>query len=195
MYNTLDSLYWQATEAGDDDIAESVYALSQLFKLVLSKGQGVITVGQEIELVSRYLQIQKMRFSKRLNYNISVDENINKAKIPKLIIQPFVENAIVHGFENVSKPCELNLSGKREGEFLHFEIEDTGIGMSKDQIKGIWKQETDKYAKQRIGRYAIKNIKERLQLKYGDKFKLEINSKIGVGTTVILILPYEGEEV
>ena len=195
LYNTLDSLYWQATEAGDDDIAESVYALSQLFKLVLSKGQGVITVGQEIELVARYLQIQKMRFSKRLNYNISVDENINKAKIPKLIIQPFVENAIVHGFENVSKPCELNLSGKREGEFLHFEIEDTGIGMSKDQIQEIWKQETDKYAKQRIGRYAIKNIKERLELKYGDKFKLEINSKIGVGTTVILILPYEGEEV
>ena len=119
----------------------------------------------------------------------------NKAKIPKLIIQPFVENAIVHGFENVSKPCELNLSGKREGEFLHFEIEDTGIGMSRDQIQEIWKQETDKYAKQRIGRYAIKNIKERLELKYGDKFKLEINSKIGVGTTVILILPYEGEEV
>lgn len=195
LYNTLDSLYWQATEAGDDDIAESVYALSQLFKLVLSKGQGVITVGQEIELVARYLQIQKMRFSKRLNYNISVDENINKAKIPKLIIQPFVENAIVHGFENVSKPCELNLSGKREGEFLHFEIEDTGIGMSKDQVQEIWKQETDKYAKQRIGRYAIKNIKERLELKYGDNFKLEINSKIGVGTTVILILPYEGEEV
>jgi len=67
--------------------------------------------------------------------------------------------------------------------------------MSKDQIQEIWKQETDKYAKQRIGRYAIKNIKERLELKYGDNFKLEINSKIGVGTTVILILPYEGEEV
>lgn len=67
--------------------------------------------------------------------------------------------------------------------------------MSKDQIQEIWKQETDKYAKQRIGRYAIKNIKERLELKYGDNFKLEINSKIGVGTTVILILPYEGGSI
>ena len=63
-----------------------------------------MTIGQETELVSRYLQIQKMRFGKRLNYEIQMDEQIKKVKIPKLILQPFVENAIVHGFENVGTP-------------------------------------------------------------------------------------------
>lgn len=194
LYNTLDSLYWQATEVGNDEIAESILALSQLFKLVLSRGSKEVTVGHEIELISRYLQIQKMRFTKRLNYSVEVDESIIKAKIPKLIIQPFVENAIVHGFENVSVPCNLKVTGKREGSNIRFEIKDTGIGMRQDQIDAIWEEESAQYSKQRIGRYAIKNIRERLELKYDGKFTLDIQSAVGKGTTVILIIPFEEEE-
>ena len=115
LYNTLDSLYWQAMNADNEEIAESILALSQLFRLVLSQGKREVTVGQETELVSRYFQIQKMRFSKRLEYKINVEDSVKKAKIPKLILQPFVENAIVHGFENVSTPCELTVSGVRDG--------------------------------------------------------------------------------
>lgn len=195
LYNTLDSLYWQATEAENDDIAESILALSQLFKLALSRGSRVVTVGHEAELISRYLQIQKMRFSKRLNYEIDIEENILKAKIPKLILQPFVENAIVHGFENVSTPCMLNVIGRQDGKYMVFEIKDTGIGMRQDQIDAIWEEETPQYANQRIGRYAIKNIKERLELTYHGNFELKIRSDVGKGTTVILIIPYEEEEV
>ncbi len=193
LYNTLDSLYWQAMNADNEEIAESILALSQLFRLVLSQGKREVTVGQETELVSRYLQIQKMRFSKRLEYKIDVEDSVKKAKIPKLILQPFVENAIVHGFENVSTPCELTVSGIREGDNIRFEIRDTGIGMRQDQIDEIWEEEPDQYRKQRIGRYAIKNIRERLQRKYQDRFTLEIQSEVGKGTTVILIVPYEEE--
>ena len=193
LYNTLDSLYWQAMNADNEEIAESILALSQLFRLVLSQGKREVTVGQETELVSRYLQIQKMRFSKRLEYQIEVEDSVKKAKIPKLILQPFVENAIVHGFENVSTPCELTVSGVREGENIRFEIRDTGIGMRQDQIDEIWEEEPDQYRKQRIGRYAIKNIRERLQRKYQERFTLEIQSEVGKGTTVILIVPYEEE--
>ena len=193
LYNTLDSLYWQAMNADNEEIAESILALSQLFRLVLSQGKREVTVGQETELVSRYLQIQKMRFSKRLEYQIEIEDSIKRAKIPKLILQPFVENAIVHGFENVSTPCELTVSGIREGDNIRFEIRDTGIGMRQDQIDEIWEEEPDQYRKQRIGRYAIKNIRERLQRKYQDRFTLEIQSEVGKGTTVILIVPYEEE--
>lgn len=179
--------------ADNEEIAESILALSQLFRLVLSQGKREVTVGQETELVSRYLQIQKMRFSKRLEYKIDVEDSVKKAKIPKLILQPFVENAIVHGFENVSTPCELTVSGIREENRIRFEIRDTGIGMRQDQIDEIWEEEPDQYRKQRIGRYAIKNIRERLQRKYQDRFTLEIQSEVGKGTTVILIVPYEEE--
>ena len=194
LYNTLDSLYWQATEAGNDEIAENILALSQLFRLVLSRGQREVTVEQEMELIRTYLQIQKMRFSKRMNYRIDTDPEILHAVIPKLILQPFVENAIVHGFENISTPCMLTVTGRKENDTIWFTISDTGIGMNQQQIDEIWNEEPAEYAKQRIGRYAIKNIKERLELKYHQDFKLEIQSKVGEGTTVILQIPYEREK-
>lgn len=193
LYNTLDSLYWQAIEADNEEIAESILALSQLFRLVLSQGKREVSVSQEVELVSRYLQIQKMRFSKRLEYQVEMEDDIKKAKIPKLILQPFVENAIVHGFENVSTPCRLTVTGRLENGMIRFEIVDTGIGMRQDQIDAIWEAEPEQYRKQRIGRYAIKNIRERLQRKYGDKFSLEIQSEVGKGTRVVLTVPYEEE--
>ncbi|MGF0033967.1 cache domain-containing sensor histidine kinase [Bariatricus sp. SGI.154] len=194
LYNTLDSLYWQAQEADNEELAETILALSQLFRLVLSQGKKEVTVGQEIELVSRYLQIQKVRFDKRLNYEIEIEETVKKAKIPKLIVQPFVENAIVHGFENVSTPCHLKVTVRKEGGYIRFEVRDTGMGMRQDQIDAIWEEETEQYAKQRVGRFAIKNIRERLKLKYHDDFKLEIQSDVGHGTTVILMVPFEKGE-
>ncbi len=78
-----------------------------------------------------------------------------------------------------------------EQEMLVFQVWDTGIGMRQDQIEAIWEEESRDYAKQRIGRYAIKNIRERLQLRYHDQFSLEIRSSIGKGTVVILRIPYE----
>lgn len=193
LYNTLDCLYWKAMEQGNEEIAESILALSQLFRLVLSQGKREVMVRQEMELISRYLQIQRMRFEKRLDYEIEVEESVQKAKIPKLILQPFVENAIVHGFENIASPCQIYVTAKRENGYIRFEIRDTGIGMRQDQIDAIWEEEPDQYRKHRIGRYAIKNIKERLVLKYHDDFKLEILSSVGKGTTVILLIPFEEE--
>ena len=193
LYNTLDSLYWQAMEYDNEEIAESILALSQLFRLVLNQGRREVTVAQEMELVSRYLQIQKMRFSKRLQYEIHVDESIQHVKIPKLIIQPFVENAIVHGFENVSTVCTLTVTGVHKENEIIFEIRDTGIGMSQNQIDEIWEEEPEAYRKQRIGRYAIKNIRERLQRKYQGNFTLTIQSDVGKGTTVSLNIPYKEE--
>ena len=191
LYNTLDSLYWQAMEQDNEEIAESILALSQLFRLVLSQGKREVTVGQETELVSRYLQIQQMRFSRRLQYEVTVEDAVKQEKIPKLILQPFVENAIVHGFENVSTCCKVTVTAAQRKNRMHFEITDTGIGMSQSQIDEIWEEEPDAYRKQRIGRYAIKNIRERLERRYKEDFILEIKSEVGKGTTVILELPCE----
>lgn len=191
LYNTLDSLYWQAMEMESEELAESILALSQLFRLVLGQGKREVTVSHEVELVSRYLQIQKMRFTKRLDYSVTVDPGITKAKIPKLILQPFVENAIVHGFENMNVPCRLTVSGQLIDGSIRFQICDTGVGMRQDQIDEIWEEEPDQYRKQRIGRYAIKNIRERLQRRYQDRFSLDIQSEVGKGTTVTLVVPYE----
>lgn len=191
LYNTLNFLYWTAIDRDEEELGECIFALSQLFRLVLNQGQSEVSVEQEIELVSRYLQIQKMRFSKRLTYEIEIEPEIINSKIPKLIIQPFVENAIVHGFENVASACHLLITGRREQSHIRFEIIDSGIGMRQEQIDALWQKDSDKYSKQRIGRYAIRNIRERLQLRYRDDFEMKIQSSVGKGTTVILVVPYE----
>lgn len=195
LYNTLDSLYWQAMAKENDELAESILALSNLFRLALSQGQSVIPVENEMELVSCYLKIQKIRFSRRLNYQVQVSEDVRQARIPKLIVQPFVENAIVHGLDQLDGVCQVTVSAAREGEWIRMEISDTGIGMTQEQLEGLWRMETDPYAGHRVGRYAIRNIRERLQLKYQDHFQLEIRSAVGKGTTVILKIPFEEEAV
>ncbi len=196
LYNTLDALYWQATDAQHYEIAEDIYALSQLFRLVLGQGKGIVTVRNEQDLIDRYLHIQKMRFEKRLDYEIKIEEEIQAAIIPKLILQPFIENAIVHGFEKAGEKCFISLVGKKRGNHIIFMIKDNGIGMSREQVKAILNvNDSERYASQRIGRYAIKNIRERLELKYHEDFKLLIYSKEGSGTTVIIELPYENKEM
>lgn len=195
LYNTLDSLYWRTMDSGNEDLAEDIYTLSQLFRMVLGHGQGIIPVSQEIELIRCYLQIQKMRFTTRLEYEIDVEKEMLDYRIPKLILQPFVENAIVHGLEDQEDTGSVIVTGRCKDNYLEFCIRDTGVGMTQEQIDAIWcVEDTKVYASQRIGRYAIKNVKERLELKYKDAYKLTIESEVGKGTKVIIVIPVDEEE-
>ena len=191
LYNTLDSLYWQAVNEGNDGIADDIIALSNLFRLVLGQGSAIISVESEKSLVEQYLHIQKMRFSDDLEYKIEMTDEILERKIPKLILQPFVENAVVHGYEKTGECCVVSVMGWHEDNWLIFKICDDGIGMNEKQLKEIWEVPDEKrYAGQRIGRYAIRNVKERLDLMYHSNFVLEIESKQGKGTCVTIKIPW-----
>ncbi|MDK2808735.1 MAG: two-component system, sensor histidine kinase YesM [Clostridiales bacterium] len=194
LYNTLDSLYWRAQEADNEEIAEDILELSNLFRQILGQGRGVISVKEEIELIRTYLHIQKMRFTKRLDYQIAVSEEILFEDIPKLVLQPFVENAIVHGFEKIGTPGFVEITGGKEGGFMKFCISDNGAGMTKEQVEGIFKEDPKRYSGQRIVSYAIKNVRERLELRYQNEFQLEIKSEEGKGTKIIIMLPLSKKE-
>lgn len=192
LYNTLDALYWRATNEGNDEIAEDILSLSQLFRHVLGQGNAQTDIGNEKELLEEYLHIQKMRFSDHLDYEIHMEEAILSHMIPKLILQPFVENAVVHGFERDGGDCLIRVDGKREGEWIVFTVEDNGVGMSEEQLQDIWEvPDAKRYAGQRIGRYAIRNVKERLELLHGDGCTLRIESAVGRGTCVTIRIPWE----
>lgn len=192
LYNVLDSLYWQAIGSGNEELGEDVLALSKLFRLLLSQGQSEVNVSTEIELITCYLQIQKMRFAKRLSYEIHVDEDMMKCMIGKLTLQPFVENAIVHGLEVRQGGGTVSVSGRKESGKLVFEIRDNGVGMEQEEAdKLLVIDEKTRYSSARIGRYAIRNIKERLTLKYNDNYTLEMHSEPGKGTLVRIVIPEE----
>ncbi len=195
LYNALDSIYWQAVNAEDEETAESIYGLSQLFRLVLSQGNQFVTVEMEAELICRYLEIQKIRFVRQMEYEIQIEPEILQEKIPKLVLQPFVENAVVHGMEKNGEACTVTLTGKWTDQGSLFQIADTGIGMTQEQMDKIWEKDTDKaFSGQRIGGYAIKNVRERLKMVYGGACRLDIESEAGKGTVVTVLIPFEGEE-
>ncbi len=195
LYNVLDSFYWRVIGTGNDELGEDVLALSKLFRLLLNQGNSDTDIRSEMELIECYLKIQKMRFSKRLDYEIHVDDEIMTCKISKLSIQPFVENAIVHGLENTGEGGFVRVTGSKLNHHLMFTIEDNGIGMNQEDADNILMgTENKRYSDVRLGHYAIRNIKERLSLRYGENFKLEIQSKVNEGTLVTMTIPLEKEE-
>ncbi|ROR27426.1 two-component system sensor histidine kinase YesM [Mobilisporobacter senegalensis] len=190
LYNTLDSIYWKALTDGNDGIAEMVYSLSRIFRLSLNRGQGMTTVEKEVELVTHYLMIQKMRFNEKLEYSIEVDNNLNNYIVPKLILQPFVENSIIHGIEKNGSCGTVAVIIERIGDKLNFIILDSGKGMKEEQVESLLsKADGDVNTKKTPGGYAISNVYERLKLKFKDDFKLSIQSKRNKGTRVVIEIP------
>lgn len=188
LYNTLDTIFWRAEKSKDSEISEMIYALSKLFRLTLNRGNEFIQIRGEKEFIESYLFLQSKRYKNKLKYQIQIPDEILNYYIPKLILQPFVENAIVHGIENNNSESIIEVTGKKEGEFINFTIKDNGIGIDEDKIKKIKDSLKSSNTKEEFG-YAIKNVNERLRLYYEDNYKLDINSKIGVGTEVSILLP------
>ncbi|WP_196803025.1 sensor histidine kinase [Butyrivibrio sp. MC2013] len=188
LYNALDTFYWKCVEAGNDEIGEDILALSNLFRLVLSRGEGMIRISDEISLISNYLHIQHERFGNRLSYKIDVEDDIIEERIPKLILQPFVENAVLHGFEKGDEDFSLLIRGRRDDKRLVFVISDSGVGMTKEKIDELLHGAGSAKKEGRISGYAIWNVRERLDLLYHGDYKLKITSGVGEGTEVILEL-------
>ncbi len=189
LYNVLDSLYWRAIDMGNEEMGEDILALSKLFRLVLNQGNDEITVEKEIELVQCYLHIQKMRMEDRLTYEINMAPEILKCRISKLLIQPFVENAVVHGLEDSDVGGFVKVRGYQEGDFLVFIIQDNGVGMQQDEADRILEDADRDRMGDRISHYAISNIQERLRLCYQEQYQLEITSGKNKGTQVRLVIP------
>lgn len=177
LYNTLDSIYWLAKIKKADDIADMAIALSDIFKLSLNKGSEITTVRNEIKQVKSYLVIQNLRYKDRFKVNIDIDERIMEHEIIKLIIQPFIENAMVHGLELKPGDGEINIIGRLEGTEIIFIIGDNGIGV-------------DNINKFNSG-YGIKNVQERIKLYYGEEYGITFESEINKGTKVTIKIPFE----
>lgn len=188
LYNTLDTIFWKAEKAKDRELSEMICSLSRLFRLTLNRGEEFIQVRGEKELIERYLFLQSKRYKNKFKYSVKISDEILDYYIPKLILQPFVENAIVHGLENNSEESFVEVIGEKEGENLKFIIKDNGPGMSEETLEKLKRFIESENIEEKVG-YAIRNVNERLRLYYGDKYELKIESRQGEGTTISLILP------
>lgn len=181
LYNTLDSIYVLALKHQAEDIGQMVLVLSDLFKLSLKGGKGYGTVREELAYVEKYMRIMSYRFQNRIRVCFDVEEEIEDACMISFILQPFVENAVLHGLEPKVEGGCVYVTGERLQDRLIFRIYDDGVGFDANDSSI---QEG----------YGIQNVRERIRLIYGEAFGVEVHSEIGRGTTVTICIPYRDRE-
>lgn len=188
LYNTLDSIIWMAECSKPKEVILMTAALAKLFRLSISKGQEFISISNEIEHIKSYLTIQKMRYKSRLDFEIDVDTRILLYKLPKIILQPLVENAIYHGIRNKEGIGTIQITGIRKENGILLQVIDNGLGMSKEVIQNIFQKVRTPEQGSGSG-IGVQNVDLRIKLHYGDQYGIHFESEIGVGTTVSVWLP------
>ena len=189
LYNTLDSISWMARDYDAEDIVRLVDALTNMFRIGLSHGKDIITVKEEITHVSNYLYIQKIRYKDKLNYVIHVDESLYAVEVPKLILQPLVENAIYHGVKAKRGGGTITITGVPEGENLVFTVQDNGAGMPQEKVEELNRRMSERSVLDEQKSFGLFYIRERIQLCYGTGYGVHVESALGEGTRVTITLP------
>lgn len=178
LYNTLNSINWLAINKEDWDVSEMVTALSKLLRKKIDNTNVRVKVLEELELIRAYIKIQSVRYDERLIFEESVDATLLEAKIPQLIIQPFVENAIKYAVERLDRAVTIKLNIYRNEEKLIIRVSDNGPGF--DQNFGKYENSTG---------LGIENIKNRLRMLYGQQYRFSIESVANEKTVIIMELP------
>ncbi len=189
LYNTLDTISWMARDYDAEDIVRLVDALTNMFRIGLSHGKDIITVKEEITHVSNYLYIQKIRYKDKLNYVIHVDESLYAIEVPKLILQPLVENAIYHGVKAKRGGGTITITGVPEGENLVFTVQDDGAGMPQEKVEELNRRMSERSVLDEQKSFGLFYIRERIQLCYGKGYGVHVESTLGEGTRVTITLP------
>lgn len=194
LYNTLEMINWMAKKQKTEDILAVTKALSQFYKLSLNKGKDFIRLEDELLHVKAYVSIQNMRFNNKILFQTEIAPELTSYIVPKIILQPIVENAITHGIlEKENQEGILQIRVYEETTSIHavvIEIHDDGVGISPEKLEKIrHPQPTTDTHNQFGSHYGIQNIGERLNLMYNNQCQLIYESTLGLGTTVRIVLP------
>lgn len=187
LYNSLASLEWLIRMKRSEDAVNMVKALTVFFTTGLNKGKDIIELTEEIRNVESYLTIQKFRYSSKLHYHITENSELQGIRIPRLILQPFVENAIYHGIKEKDEGGMIEVIAGQENKNVIITIRDDGVGMEEEKLLFL-REEMQNLNSNRSDSYGIKNVYARLKLFYGEQVELLINSKKGEGTEVTILL-------
>lgn len=193
LYNTLDAIVWLAEAGEQKKVVSMVGSLSEFFRTSLNQGKDIISIREELQHVRSYLEIQQVRYQDILQYEIHVPEELYCYTIPKITIQPLVENALYHGIKNKRGPGRIEVSGRMERDFFVLQIKDNGIGISKDRLRQVRDGIQNKVPTEN-DIYGLYNVNERIRLNFGESYGISIDSIHGEGTVVKIILPYVEQE-
>jgi two-component system sensor histidine kinase YesM len=187
LLNTLNTIKLMAVMSKSQHIHKMTESLTKLLSFTFNRGGAYITIEEEIGLLGHYLNIMKVRYGDSFDVEIQVEECLKRLHILKLLLQPVIENAVIHGLHRVEGRGKLSITGAYINEkLICFCIQDNGVGMSEEELVAIEPQFPKKESFNGIG---LQNVHQRIQLNYGSEYGLKISSKSGAGTKVKLYLP------
>ncbi|SET27659.1 Histidine kinase-, DNA gyrase B-, and HSP90-like ATPase [Natronincola peptidivorans] len=197
LFNTLNAATQLAMMEGADQSSEFIERIAGLFRYNLRKMDEPVTLAEEINYVKDYMYILKIRFGDKIEFFTDIDNNLLEVKVPCTIIQPIVENAFIHGLENLERKGRIYLNLKADQDKILVEVIDNGIGMEKEKVFALILTEDEKRtANKHATGIGMHNVIDRLRLFYNiDDIReiIEIDSRVGNGTKVVLKIPYEGK--
>ena len=187
LYNTLSMMNWMAIRSNQMEISKVTLALSTFYRTALSKGEDVVTVENCIQNMQAYLEIQLTMHDNNFTVDWDIDPTIKNEKMPKLLLQPVVENAIEHGIdEKEDGDKKLFLSFRGDGDDVEITVRDNGMGMPQEKAETLVTYQAKGYG--------LKNVNDRIRLLYGEKYGIQIFSAPDEGTTVVMRFPKEGRK-
>lgn len=202
LYNTLDIIIMLIDMNRGKEAMRVTKKLADYYKNTLSGSEEIVTIGREIQITRDYLDLQLMRYGDKFTYDIQVENRIELVDIPKMTLQPLVENAIYHGLKYREGWGNIKLTGKADGESAILILEDDGIGMEPETLEQLKKQfevRPEEIEKTSMGRrnekkhFGVYAVGHRLQLYFGDAYGLDIESTYGVGTKITIRVPMKRE--
>lgn len=186
LYNTIETIISFIKLGLKDNAMMTAKYLAGFYRISLSKGNDIITINDEMQLIDNYLSIQKLRYVEYLDYQLDFDEEILKYQIPKLTLQPLVENSIYHGLKQKDEKGLLTIKGYYEQNMIKIEVMDDGVGMTEEQIHRVLCRPSKD---QKSTDFGVHSVDSRLKLLYGEQYGISIESRVDEYTKVIVRLP------
>ncbi len=180
LYNTLDQLNWMAIGAGQEKMSRILELMGRMFRIGLSNGESLITIREELTHVECYIEIQQIRLGEGLTCRIDVPEEVRHLYIPKMTLQPFIENAVIHGFHGRKEGAITIYARKAEPNVVQFKISDNGAGLKAD-----WREPQTR----QTGGYGLKNVRERIHIYFGEEASIELKPNLPSGTSALIRIP------
>lgn len=193
LYNTLDTIVWLAEGSDQKAVVSMVQSLSEFFKTSLNQGKEIVTIAEEIKHARSYLEIQHVRYQDILEYEINIPESLYQCWIPKITIQPLIENALYHGIKNQRGMGKITVTGAEVDGHCEIYVKDNGKGMTPERLKQVHEKITDN---RQVGGeiFGLSNVNERIQLKFGKEYGIVVDSVLDQGTEIVVKLPMPFDE-
>lgn len=187
IYNTLSVIKWMSQAQMADNITEAIDDMIKVLSFSTRNTREFVTIGEEAEFIRSYLELLQLRYYNVFDFEIEVGQDITQCKTLKFMVQPFVENAVFHGFAGDSHDYRLHISIRRWKEDIQFVISDNGMGISEERLAELMHEELS--TPQTMNSIGVGNVSRRLKLHYGEKYGVTMNSREGEGTTVRILIP------